>query len=976
VTALSWLLPPLILFAGWTLWTRFPSAEREIGDPIHEAFAATLCGIFVTGVLGLALAELGWFTPWTLGGALIAISAASLRLPHRAPQWSPVSRRTALGVLVVGLLAVASGAPASEDLMGGRDPGVYANTASWLAREGSLRIHADVLETVPADTRPLFYEAAPGKPFIIGFYVASDGPNSEVIPQFLHLLPVFLAIGFWLGGPAIALLVPPLFGVLSALALFLFVRRMLGVGAGLLAAALLVVNLAQIWIVRSPYSEGPMQLAVFSMLWCIVNAFESGGVRWGMLGGLAIGTALLLRLDALLLPAVVVPAIVLVDLSRPRRGSATMAFLAITVPLAVWGTVHCWLFSGPYLRALGRLVTALWIATAAGLVIAGLALRYRMRSARLVEWVHRHASTSWMVGAIALSATFAFGLWVRPHLQPFEVLGGTLGRSYNEETLARVAWYVSRPGIVAALVGVILLLRRWLVRRQVEWAPFLVVFLAFSLLYFWKAQISPDHPWAMRRYVPVVVPGVFVAIAAVSSWLWAVKEYWRLLARVAAVAIVAVVATHEIVMARPYWNHREKSGLLHTLDRLDALLPDDAVVLFSQPGLDPFVGTPIAMHLGIDALPVVPRPDINDEERRHRFEAQLVRWLDARRPVFYVTTDDSDRTIPTERIRWERVGIERLEIRTSGPSTTSPPRRPGTLGINYHVLRARPLTASLDACAPAVLSASTVLFGRTQGIYASEYKRGIRFRWTRPAARLVFPTCDRTRGRPDVLRIRARCGDRVSDGRCRINVDVNHSPAGAIEPGDEWRTFDLPMPAAATAAPSGAIDIRFTGPRFVPAERGTTDDARELSFQFASAALLPAGSTVQPQNLNLIAADARDVWGIGQVGFYREEYSDGRMFRWTAPHAAVIAPLGSREPRSLRVELWGASQPARRITLKANGCTLFDGVVPHSEWSTSFPLAGCLAAGETLEIAIESAAARVPNDRRELGVAVRSVRIE
>jgi hypothetical protein len=723
-----------------------------------------------------------------------------------------------------------------------------------------------------------------------------------------------------------------------------------------------------------------MQLAVFSLLWCGVKAFESGGLRWGILGGLALGTSLLLRLDALLLPAVVVAAIVLVDLYASRRvRSATVAFVAVTVPLAVWGTVHCWVFSGPYLQVLGRMVAALWTATAAGLMVSGLAFRYPKRAASLVEWVHRHGPAVWMVCAIALSAAFVFGLWVRPQLPPFEVLGGTGGRSYNEETLVRVAWYVSKPGMVAALAGTILLLRRWLVFRQVEWAPFLVVFLAFSLLYFWKALISPDHPWAMRRYVPVVVPGVFVAIAAVTSWLWAVKEYWRLLGRVAAVAIVAIVATHEIVMARPYWNHREKSGLLHTLDRLDALLPDDAVVLFSQPGPDPFVGTPIAMHLGIDALPVVPRPDISEEERRHRFEAQLVRWLDARRPVFYITTDDSDGTIPTERIRWERVGIERLEIRTSGPSTTSPPRRPGTLGINYHVLRARPLTASLDACAPAVLSASTVLFGRTQGIYASEYKRGIRFRWTRPAARLVFPTCDRTRGRPDVLRIRARCGDRVSEGGCRINVDVNHSPAGAIEPGDEWHTFDVPIPAAATAAPSGAIEIRFTGPRFVPAERGTTDDARELSFQFASAALLPAGSTVQPQNLNLIAADARDVWGIEQVGFYREEYSDGRMFRWTAPHAAVITPLGSREPRILRVELWGASQPARRITVKANGCTLFDGVAPRPEWSVSLPLARCattLTRSDTLTITLDTPAARAPNDGRELGVAVRLIRIE
>ena len=49
------------------------------------------------------------------------------------------------------------------------------------------------------------------------------------------------------------------------------------------------------WGMRNPYSEGATQLGVFAALWCIGRAYQTGGMRWGVLGGASLGLCFLVR---------------------------------------------------------------------------------------------------------------------------------------------------------------------------------------------------------------------------------------------------------------------------------------------------------------------------------------------------------------------------------------------------------------------------------------------------------------------------------------------------------------------------------------------------------------------------------------------------------------------------------------------------------------------------------------------------------
>ena len=354
MTMLAWFIPPLAGLAGWLAWSRLPPDPDGDDDPLECVFAVVLLSVLVTGFAGLLLAELGQLRPWSLAGSLLVLNIGLSRFPRQLRVGPRPSHRDLAAVLLLSILVAAILAPASEDLLGGRDPGVYANTAAWLAREGTVRVRSEALAALPPEARPIFHRGI----LFMGFYV-TDAAAGKISPQFLHLFPIFMAVGHWLGGASGAFLVPPYLGTLSTLAVFFFTRRLLGLAPALVAAGTLVLNLAQIWGMRNPYSEGATQLGVFAALWCIGRAYQTGGMRWGVLGGASLGLCFLVRIDSPLLLASIAPvlAVLHASASRPQRW-ATHAFLPLAIVLAAWGAVHGWMFSRAYVQGPGQCIGA------------------------------------------------------------------------------------------------------------------------------------------------------------------------------------------------------------------------------------------------------------------------------------------------------------------------------------------------------------------------------------------------------------------------------------------------------------------------------------------------------------------------------------------------------------------------------------------------------------------------------------------
>jgi hypothetical protein len=113
-------------------------------------------------------------------------------------------------------------------------------------------------------------------------------------------------------------------------------------------------------------------------------------------------------------------------------------------------------------------------------------------------------------------------------LQRLEHLPVDPGRLYAEDTLYWVIWYVGLPAVLLGGFGLALLVRRCL-RVAFSWRdptgtgriwvlP-LAVICCGSAAVLWQPETVPDQPWASRRLVPLVLPGLILLAVWAAAWL-------------------------------------------------------------------------------------------------------------------------------------------------------------------------------------------------------------------------------------------------------------------------------------------------------------------------------------------------------------------------------------------------------------------------------------------------------------------------
>jgi hypothetical protein len=133
------------------------------------------------------------------------------------------------------------------------------------------------------------------------------------------------------------------------------------------------------------------------------------------------------------------------------------------------------------------------------------------------------------------------------------------GRTYAEHSLDWVSWYLGWIAVAAAGIALAVLTARAVAwwrsadgddaRREVPpWLGPAIAGLGSTLLTLWRPGITPDHPWADRRLVPVVLP--LVVLAAVAAAAWATRQ---VAARRPGLAAPAVAALAVAALVAPAW---------------------------------------------------------------------------------------------------------------------------------------------------------------------------------------------------------------------------------------------------------------------------------------------------------------------------------------------------------------------------------------------------------------------------------------
>lgn len=510
--------------------------------------------------VGLPLLMTRTFTLGLTFAAFLPVAVVVLVLglrrvkPLPAPWWSVVALvAVAVGCVVLNAMMCA------EQIFVRRDPASYFNYATWITGHASLPIPQ--LNWAFGGTDPALAFGGPA------FYEQGH----SLVPQFMAGTPIIVSAGGWIDGSYTMLGVMPVLGGLAVLCFGGLAARL--VGARWAAPAALALGLAfpMMMVSRSIYSETGAMVLMAGGLCLLLDAVRTRR-RWpALFGGLAVGLDVLVRIDGV---RDVLPVIAFAGLLIGLRRRTGWPMLVGVLAGAAAGLVEGFTMSRPYLDDIHKSVHPM-------LMIAGAVLVATAVGAALVRWKGLPDLTRFRLPdaavflTVAVMVFFAARPWIQtvrrvPHsrndssnalytaaLQRSNGLPVDPNRLYEELSLHWVAWYIGIPAVLFATAGAALVARDLLRRRTAYW---LLPFATFSwaiVTTLYRPAITPDQPWAGRRIVALVIPGMILfglwAIARAGAYLRQRRPRLRPAAVLAGLVLLLVPtawASHDVAFAK------------------------------------------------------------------------------------------------------------------------------------------------------------------------------------------------------------------------------------------------------------------------------------------------------------------------------------------------------------------------------------------------------------------------------------------
>ncbi|TYK53500.1 hypothetical protein [Actinomadura decatromicini] len=657
---------------------------------------ALLVAAWLAVALPLLLA--GVFRPGPAIALFVPVAAVALWLGLRTREWGrqwdevpwwPVAAVLAITVAFLVLQIAMAG----EQIVVRRDPASYVQFATWLKDEGSLPI--PLMQSAFGGPDPALHFDSPA------FY-QHDG---AVVPQFMAGFPLVLALGGWIGGTHGMLLAAPLLGACCVLAFAGLVARLVGPRWAPAGALLLALTLPMLYVSRGTFSELPAIVLLLGGLSLLHDVRRDGG--WtadlkAFLAGLALGLIVLVRIDGLrdVLPVLVVAGL------WAARGRRTGYWTAGGLLLGAGaGLVEGYTLSRPYLSYLGSSLNPL-LAIAAAVVVATVVmvalLRWNRTGLRLRRLGSAVARGRLPGAAAVLTVLVMAGFAVRPLVQTVRrepatrddemnvrfietvqriqhlAVDGT--RQYSEHSLWWVAWYIGIPAVLFATLGAALIVRRLLRGRSPEWLLPYAVIVWTTVQVLLRPGITPDHPWASRRLIGLVIPGLL--LFTVYAGAWAARRVRRLgygpaVVRGGTVVGVALMLVPIVITSAGFLVTRTEQHEVGAVRGMcDQLKPRSSVIVVEQSTGDRFLqvvrgmcGVPAARTTG-GASP--------DDVRRVAAGA----YRAGRRPVIMAARPEQVAPYGTPE------HVLHVRTRQDGRSLTGPPG--GTWGLSMDVWIAEP----------------------------------------------------------------------------------------------------------------------------------------------------------------------------------------------------------------------------------------------------------------------------------------------
>jgi hypothetical protein len=793
---------------------------------IERWFLVVVTSLGVTSIVSLALAQLGQFSLAKVLVLLGAGSALVAALPRAGSEVAngggtrPASLRPWASLAILLLVAGFLFTPPFETALWGDDATVYVGFGASVSATGAFLADDELVQSMSMAAREeLFRNRTPQD--TTGDYARFPGgiaiPDLEegrTAAGFSPLFPVWVALFHQLADAPWVYYVAPFFGLLGITSVFFAGRALSGDLVGFLAAALLTLCLPQVWFSSLPMSEGLAQFLVFSGLWALFRHRDTGSVYLAAVAGALLGTATLARFDLLPMLLLALTAFVAVTPRTCSRGVGTRALsTAFAVPL-VYALAHLAYFPSNYgslIRArLERLPLGTSLASIDGsahpmtrwaLVGVGLGI-----AAFVVIRLRRHADADkcWQLARGAM--------WTGIAIYALAYFVSSPPRW--TETIPWLAAYVSWPLLVVFAAGVAGMVRVASRLDEPKSLSLLILLTVVALHYLHNPQVVGGHVWVMRRFVPIVLPAMFlVAAAGVAALAERVRRPTASVgaAVLAAAMLLAVARPTMAVMGKPYWSDGARVA-----DELAGSFAADAVLLVAPELAGIHLPVTLTYQYGIGTIQLQQRRPASSI-----LHGQIVDWLRAGRPV-YLAGADADLHFYGPGIALSDpmiLGIEHLVLETTD---SPPPRDPATRRARITVFRVRLREVEPKRSVDVGDYAEDALFV-LRGFHAPESSDdSASFRWTGKEASIEVPAA-------------SSIGLLVAGGRppgvppAKLSVWIDDEPVLRESPiPDEPTRIALRNPDPSS---SEQVTVRLRASVFTPRDLGVAEDDRELGVR-------------------------------------------------------------------------------------------------------------------------------------------------
>lgn len=561
-------------------------------------------GIGVYSVASILLLVLDIFTTFlAIMIAVVAMVVATIfyRFVVHNLQSEKISKTTvAINYIILLLISVWIGVNVTysfETTFIRRDPGMYANGGVWLIDNTSTNI--PVQEELYKNVKGASADSS-------GIWYDPYGDTKDYVqPQGVHSLSAYLALFGKIFGEKVLFDANIYMGAAAIMTVFAVSRLFVSALFAGVGATVMMASLPMVYFSRDTYTE-PMAIllamtAIFSFSFMLKNLSEvklkhlpfwvtgmiSGGVALARSDGyiVAIGVMLTLMIIHVIAKNVV-------------RLKQLASFLAGSFAVMMVAYADLYYLTGSYHSYHGKDVHKQMLIMAVLLSVFGLLLLLpRLKSSLGKLYRGNTKKVFYTVSAILiLMVVFIVSrpLW-HTGTQPVATAAGYVNsiqakvsepisnRNYAENTHMWITWYIGASTVILGLVGIWFGLYYVITKQRYEYLALVILVLGAGFIYMMNPRITSDQIWAIRRFLPIVVP---LTVVFATLGLMKTSELIKrnvsdvTLQKMGMTMVIGLVLVQPLVVTRPFIKFKEIDRQLESVKELCKRLPENSVAVW------------------------------------------------------------------------------------------------------------------------------------------------------------------------------------------------------------------------------------------------------------------------------------------------------------------------------------------------------------------------------------------------------------